>query len=302
MNARNLFLCILLTGIANLSSAETEPNIETEPNKPSVVDQLKVPGQLAFGISVQQMDFEEIGDNDGPEMALDRTTIKIPFGKFNVLDQILVPSLSIERMGFRFKESPNEDTETYTIKTPLTFIKKHSDEWMRIVSVTPSLHSDLEVMDEEAFSLMGLALWKYSSSDVSTWTFGGGVNRLFGEYKPIPMFAYTYQPTKDFKVDIGFPRTGIENRFRQNWSTFAGVGPVGGNWRYETKNDQRFNFSYTSWVATTGIRYQFAPKLWATLEAGQTFERKLDLDAEAGQADVSVGDSHIVVFSIGLQP
>lgn len=302
MNARNLFLCIFLTGIANLSSAEAETNSETESSKPSVADQLKVPGQLAFGISVQQMDFEEIGDSDCPEMALDRTTIKIPFGKFNTLDQILVPSLSIERMGFRFKDSATEDTETYTIKTPLTFIKKHSDEWMRIVSVTPSLHSDLEVMDEEAFSLMGLALWKYSSSDVSTWTFGGGVNRLFGEYKPIPMFAYTYQPTKDLKIDIGFPRTGIENRFRHNWSTFAGVGPMGGNWRYETKDNQRFNFSYTSWVATTGIRYQFAPKLWATLEAGQTFERKLDLDAGSDQANTTVGDGHIIVFSIGLQP
>ena len=77
---------------------------------------------------------------------------------------------------------------------------------------------------------------------------------------------------------------------------------MGGNWRYQSKEDQRFNFSYTSWVATAGIRHQFAPKIWATFEAGQTFERKINLDADTRNADVTVGDGHIIILSIGLQP
>lgn len=275
-------------------------------DKSSTPEISKVPGPLAMGVSVQRMGFEEV-DNSNVEMALDRTTFKLPFGKFEALNQAFVPALSVERMGFRFKETQSDDaqinnTETYSIKTPLTFIKQHNDQWTRIVSITPSLHSDLEVIDEEAFSLMGLLLWKYSSSDHSTWTFGGGMNRLFGIYKPVPFFSYIYKPSSNFKVSLGFPRTGLEKRFSSKWSSFAGIEPMGGNWRYEESNNERFNVSYTSWVATTGLRYQITPSLWGTLEAGQTFERKLDLDDDHLRTKRQVDNGNIIIFSIGIHP
>lgn len=265
-------------------------------------ESMNVPRDMAMGLKHHSYDFSSIEDSS-PEMAMDYTQVKAPLGKFDVLDHVFVPTLSLERTGFRFNNVDVNDQELYTLKTQLMFIKKQDDRWTRIIQVTPSLHTDMDAVDEDAFSLMGLAIWRYQSTDHSAWTMGIGANRLFGEYKPIPLLSYQYQVSDQLQFDLGFPITKAEYRWQQNWSGFASVAPVGGNWRYETETDDKLNVSYSSWVASTGIRYQFKSKLWATLELGQGFARKLDLDADSNlQAEVDVDNSPAIMFSIGFHP
>ena len=267
------------------------------------IDLLPVPGDLAMGMSTQHIDFSSIEDSP-VEAALDRTLVKIPFGKFNALGSMFIPGLSIERMGFRFNNggSAAEDTELYTIKTPLLFINKQDDHWTRILSVTPSVHSDLEATDGDAFSLMGLLLWKYNAGGPHSWTFGAGANRLFGEYQPVPMFAYSYSTQPDTHYVIGFPASKAEHRFNQDWSLFSKLAPEGGNWRYRSSADNNINLSYKSWIATVGVRRNLKGKFWASFEVGQSFARKLELDDDSTEDELDVAEGNLILFSIGLHP
>lgn len=262
-----------------------------------------IPKDLAMGIKHYSYSSAAIEGSE-VDVTMDYTQVKLPLGKFEFGDYTFVPTLSLEESNFDLKNDSGEsgDPKLYTVKSQFMFIKKLDDKWMRIIQVTPSLHTDGKTQDEEAFSLMGLAIWKYDATDVSSWTMGVGANRLFGEYQPIPLISYQYRPSMQTQIDVGFPITKIEQRFHNDWTGFASVKPVGGNWRFEGQNDKRVNVSYSSWVASTGVRYQFKPRMWASLEVGQGLARKFDIDDEDDSGEVDIDDSTAIMFSIGFHP
>jgi len=265
---------------------------------------LDVPKDLAMGLKHQSYDFASIEKSEA-KLAMDYTQVKLPLGKFDFMSSFFIPTLSVEKTAFRFEEVDQDNQEAYTVKTQLMFVTPSEGKWTRIIQITPSLHSDLDVIDEDAFSLMGLAVWRYQSTDVSAWTMGIGFNRLFGEYKPIPLISYQYQAAEGLQLDLGFPITKAEYRWQNDWSSYASIAPVGGNWRYETVDHERLNISYTSWLAAVGIRYQVKPKMWATLELGQSLARKLNLDADNSNSqgeDLDVADTPVLMLSFGFHP
>lgn len=265
-----------------------------------------VPKDFAMGIKHQSYDFASLEDTDA-KLAMDYSQIKLPLGKYDVRDSFFVPTLSVEKTAFRFENTEQDNQEAYTIKTQFMFVTPTDEKWTRILQVTPSLHTDLDAIDEDAFSLMGLAIWRYQASDISAWTMGVGFNRLFGEYKPIPLISYQYLAAEGLQLDLGFPITKAEYRFNSNWSSYASIAPVGGNWRYETEQHEKLNISYTSWVTGLGIRYQVKPKLWASIELGQSLARKLNLDADneindANIDEVDIADAPVLMLSFGFHP
>lgn len=287
-----LVMCI---GSVSLESFAAEENFAIEEN-------VVVPKRLVMGLKHRFYDFASIEKSDA-ELAMDYTLLKLPLGKFDVGNSFFVPALSLEKTAFRFDHLNTDNRAAYTIKTQLMLVSPVSDQWTRILQVAPSVHSDLNVFDEDAFSLMGLAIWRYQSTDVSAWTMGVGFNRLFGEYKPIPLVSYQYKVADDLQLDLGFPITKVEYRWHTDWSSYGSVAPVGGNWRYEADDHEKLNISYSSWVAAAGIRYQFKPRLWATLELGQSFSRKLSLNTDSNiDENVEVANTPVIMLSFGIHP
>lgn len=263
---------------------------------------LDVPKNLAMGLKHQSYGFASLEKSDA-DLAMDYTLVKVPLGKFDFGSSFFIPTLALEKTAFRFDNVDTDNQEVYTVKTQLMFVTPTDDKWTRIIQVTPSLHSDLDAIDEDAFSLMGLAIWRYQSTDVSAWTMGVGFNRLFGEYKPIPLVSYQYKVAEDIQLDLGFPITKAEYRWQSDWSTYASLAPVGGNWRYEADNHEKLNISYSSWIAAAGVRYQFKPKLWATFELGQSFARQLNLNTDSNiDEDLEVANTPVVMLSFGFHP
>jgi hypothetical protein len=260
------------------------------------------PKSMALGIKYSAISSANIADSDF-ELAIARTSIHLPIGKYNLLGQMFIPQVAIEKTTFDIP-NPNFDKKSmYSIKLPMLFIEKYNENWTRILNITPSWHTDLNAKDEQSYSLMGLLLWRYSDDSPHSYTMGVGINRLFGEYKPVPMGAYSYQASEQTRYDLGFPVTKIEHRNNQHWSVFSAIAPIGGNWRYESDDKERVNLSYTSWVATLGVRRNLIDKFWLTLEAGRTFARTIDLnnDTSASQ-EVDIADANIIMLSLGLHP
>jgi hypothetical protein len=281
-------------------------------NTVSVTDfDYSVPQRLAMGVLHRSYDFAKI-EGTKAELAMNYTQVKLPLGKYDFMGGFFVPTQSIEKTSFRFNDLDESNQDSYTLKTQLMFVQKLDDSWTRILQVTPSIHSDLEAMDEDAFSLMGLAIWRYKSTENSSWVMGVGVNRLFGTYKPIPLLSYQYQLADRVQLDAGFPVTKAEYRWRDNWSAYTSIAPIGGNWRYENKGtrtsvveegEERLSMSYTSWVAALGLRYRIKGHYWASLAVGQSFARRLNLDADdSGKEDIDIADTPMLMFSFGYHP
>ena len=260
-----------------------------------------IPKDMAMGFKHFSYDYASV-ENGAPELAYEYTQVKVPLGKFDVMDQILVPSISIERNDFRVNNAPSDEPTLYSIKSQFMFIERQDDQWTRIFQITPSIHSDMESISSDSFSLMGLAVWRYQSTDHSAWTMGFGVNRLFGEYMPIPLISYQYQASQRLQLDVGFPITKAEYSFKPNLTGFVSLAPVGGNWSYESSNNGKLNISYSSWIASTGIRYQVKKKIWATVELGKSINRSVNFNDTADEQEADIADSTAIMFSIGFHP
>ncbi|MFY0641772.1 MAG: hypothetical protein JXR16_12050 [Bermanella sp.] len=264
-----------------------------------------VPRSLAMGVTYTSIDSAQLSDSPY-KLSINQTKVKLPIGKYQLFGNTFVPQLSYEETQFSVP-NPNIDNRIslYSLNIPLMFISKSNINWTRILRVTPSWHTDLKAKDEESYSLMGLLLWRYHNTDSPhSYTLGFGVNRLFGEYKPIPMISYGYQTSPHTRINVGFPITKIEHRLHQDWSVFSAFGPMGGNWRYDARNtEQRYNLSYQSWVATLGVRRHLAGDFWLTFQWGQSFERKFDVNNNTiDSEEVSIDDASVYLISIGLHP
>lgn len=188
------------------------------------------------------------------------------------------------------KNDRNADNpELYTAKAQFMFIKKLDDKWMRIIQITSSMHIDGNALDEDAYSLMGLAIWKYENSEASAWTMGVGANRLFGEYKPIALTSYQFQSSMRMEIDLGFLITKIEHSFNKKLTGFSAIKPVAGNWHFQSQTNEKVNVSHSSWIASSDVRFQFKPKTWASLKLGQSLARNFYIsdDGQTGEVDIN---------------
>ncbi|EAT11578.1 hypothetical protein RED65_02869 [Oceanobacter sp. RED65] len=260
---------------------------------------------MAMGIQYSQLDSAQLADSD-LHLAIHRSRLKLPINRYALLGHTFIPHLSYEESVFQVPNPASASSLTlHTIKTPLMFIKKQDNGWLRILNITPSWHTDLKAKDEKSYSLMGLLLWRFrDESSPHSYTFGLGMNRLFGEYKPVPMVAYSYQTSTHTRYDFGFPVTKAEHRFNNSWAAFSAIAPSGGNWRYQTRNEeQRLNLSYKGWNATLGLRRHLWKKVWLTLEVGKSIDRSLDFSNDSiDSQEVKIEDTTIYKISIGLHP
>lgn len=264
-----------------------------------------VPSSLAMGVTYTSIDSAQLSDSPY-KLSINQTKVGLPIGRYQIFGNTFVPQFSYEETQFSVP-NPNIDNRIslYSLKIPLMFISKNNDSWTRILRITPSWHTDLKAKDEESYSLMGLLLWRYkNNSSPHSYTLGFGVNRLFGEYKPIPMMSYGYQTSPHTRIDLGFPITKLEHRLHQDWSVFSAIAPMGGNWRYDARNvEQRYNLSYKSWVSTLGVRRHLTGDFWLTFQWGQSFERKFDVNNDTIESEeVSIADASVYLISIGLHP
>jgi len=263
-----------------------------------------VPTRLLMGLQYSSINSAKLSD-DSLSLKMQQTKFKLPIGRYQLFGNTLVPQFAYEETTFDVANRINNQITLYTVKTPFMFIEKKEAGWTRIINITPSWHTDLKAKDDKSYSLMGLLLWRYGQDQSPHgYTLGIGINRLFGEYKPVPIMSYRYQASAYTRYDLGFPISKIEHRLNQDWSFFSSLGPVGGNWRYnDEQNQQRLNLSYKSWMATLGIRRHLLNNFWVTLEWGQSFNRTLDFNnRNIDSQEVSIGEAGVYKLSIGLHP
>lgn len=268
---------------------------ETKPIKP-----------LLMGFTYKNFESANI---EGTDLSLkqQRFELRTPLSKFHLFDGLLIPSVEFEKLTFDLKQSGNDITapDLYTLKLPFTFIapKAENSNWQRIIRIAPSLHTDMDAVDSDAYSLLGTAIWNHTSDGPHSYNIGFGVNRLFGEYKPIPVVSYSYQINADSQVVVGFPITKYESRFADTWSYFVSVGPQGGNWRYENSEQVKNSLRYTGWNFQFGARKNLFGKVWVTASFGKVLSQKLDLNENTAlETEVDVADTSSFRLSFGLHP
>lgn len=268
-------------------------------------DETVIPNPMAMGIRTQNMGFESVDMTENGEnarVAIHQTAIMSLIGKIDVDGQWLVPGIAIERTLFKLSNSNLDDKAMYQLGLPVGLFH-HTKKMIRLLSIAPSMHTDGNIYDRSTFSLHGLGMWQWGLDQPTGYRLGFGANRTFGRYQAFPIMGYQWRPTPKSELDMGFPFSKMEYNFSPRWNTFIKLTPSGGNWRYENEQGQHYNLSYSSWVATLGLRYRTFKRLWASIQAGRSFERELALtDDDNSLTETDIGNSHFFLFSFGLHP
>lgn len=261
---------------------------------------------MLMGVKFKSFGEANIEDTD-IDLSQQRFEVRAPLSRFELFNGLLIPSIEFEQINFKLNQdnAASSTNELYTLKVPFTFVSKKpaNSDWQRIIRVAPSVHSDLEAMDDKAYSILGTAIWNKTSDGPHSYTIGFGVNRLFGEYKPLPVVSYTYKISDDSQVVLGFPVTKYEATYADTWSYFASIAPQGGNWRYEDKDGMKNNLRYTAWNFQLGARKHLFGKFWLTASFGSVLAQKLDLNEDTSNAtEVEVGNATSFGLSFGMHP
>lgn len=264
-----------------------------------------IPNPMVMGIRTQNMGFESVDDDvngDQAQVAIHQTALISPIGKFDMNGQWFVPGIAVERTLFKLSNSNLDDKAMYHVGLPVGLFH-HTNKMIRLLSIAPSMHTDGNIYDQGTFSLHALGIWQWRLDQPTGYRLGFAANRTFGRYQAFPILGYQWRATSQSELDIGFPFSKMEYNFSPRWNTFIKLTPSGGNWRYENGQGQHYNLAYSSWVSTLGLRYRTFKRLWASIQAGRSFERKLALtDDDNSHSETNIGNSHFFLISFGLHP
>ncbi len=150
------------------------------------------------------------------------------------------PMLITPAFNTRYVDGPlTPDLPSHLYETYIDFlwVPRLTDRWTAIIGVAPSLYSDFNVSENDAFRLTGKALARYDwVPDQLQFVFGVlFLNR--DDIKLLPAGGAIWNPTLDRRYELIFPRPKLARRINagpnfEDWLYLG--GEIGGNtWAYD---------------------------------------------------------------------
>jgi hypothetical protein len=156
-------------------------------------------------------------------------------------------------------------------------------DWTVMAAVQPGVYSDTEASSSDGFAapVMALAQWRGGA-----WTFGAGVRfNSLARNRTMPIVYARWQPSPDWIVSLGAPRTEVVYKFDPNTSFFAGSSFEGGSFAVDDPaitppsgypSLRETKLDYREIRIGVGVRHQFSPALRLQLEGGMAVGRRFE--------------------------
>ncbi len=160
-----------------------------------------------------------------------------------------------------------------------------SPKWSFIGQLSPKLNSNFtDGIQGDDFYINAFALWNYSKSQNTTFSFGLAYSNTLGFPAPIPVVNYWKKFNEQWEMNLGFPRTNVTRHLNQNTSMvgyfeFQGYnGNISENINRSDLKKQRTaeRISYRDIIIGVEYRYQ-VDKFQLKLNAGYTLDRQFEL-------------------------
>jgi hypothetical protein len=173
----------------------------------------------------------------------------------------------------------------HSVGLSLNYLKKINEKWIFIARLNPQLNSNFTgKITGDDFYFNAAALFNYSNSQNSRFTFGLAYTNTLGTPDPIPVISYWRRLNEKWQMSLGFPRTNLTYLLNPK-SSFTGYLEQQGFNANISENIQSGSFtgqqiaeriSYRD--ATSGIEYRYRlKKFQIRANGGYTLARKFML-------------------------
>lgn len=150
--------------------------------------------------------------------------------------------------------------------------------WSAMALVTPGFASDAGKVNGDSFNLFALATLGREVSPTFSWSFGV-IGRTRADTPVLPVLGLDWRFAPDWKLTVGFPRTGVAYQFTSRLSLTAGVTVQGGTYHIAKAPAPGLTDTYLDYReirAGVGAAYQITPRLSLVLDGGVTVDRNFD--------------------------
>ncbi|HRK01921.1 MAG TPA: hypothetical protein PLH57_04595, partial [Oligoflexia bacterium] len=190
--------------------------------------------------------------------------------------------------------------DLYDFQIGATYMRQTARQHVWSIQSTYGSASNKPFKDSSVTTVSGLASYRFPTSSASTWSFflQYSNNRPILNGWPLPGFAYTYVPSKDFRATFGVPFASLYWKYADHWSVnlftlapwvarlqnnYIIGGPIqvfaGGELSQATfllhgRADKKERFYYDEKKAFIGFQSPLSAALMGELEAGISDDRR----------------------------
>lgn len=170
-------------------------------------------------------------------------------------------------------------TEFYSVSVPITFQKSFSQKYALLVSVIPTLSSDLKDVSGDDMLYSGFAMLKIRTSKTFSYSVGAGYSRQFFGTILLPVIGIDWQISEKLSFSGTLPvseklKYQLSDKSIIGLSSDFGIG--GGSYRLSKKAGSSY-LQVQQYKNTLFYNYQLAKNFSVQISGGYNFVQKLDL-------------------------
>jgi hypothetical protein len=191
-----------------------------------------------------------------------------------LLAGISYSGLSLSGMGQTFG-----GTEFYSVSVPITFQKSFSSKYALLVSLVPTLSSDMKDVSGDDMLYSGFAMLKIRTSKTFSYAVGVGYSRQFFGTILLPVIGIDWQISEKLSLSGTLPvseklKYQLSDKSIIGFSSDFGIG--GGSYRLSKKAGSSY-LQVQQYKNTLFYNYQLAKNFSVQISGGYNFVQQLDL-------------------------
>jgi len=239
----------------------------------------------------------------GTEFSSSHISLTLPLENKSNRRESVRSYVHLDQTTFDLQGTTAAQGEYFWLSMPLQYTQRRDRHTEFLIHFEPGLMTDLNAIDSDAVGANIELYGRRYRRGGGFWQFGLVVDRAFGDFKPRPAVAASWQATKATQVLLGFPRTKITTQWSSALSSFLHIRPAGGVWREEISGQSgSHSVNNRTWRIGVGGEFHWRKQLWLTAEFGQTRLRTIEATDSTGATQTSrPGDDTFTRFGINFR-
>lgn len=158
------------------------------------------------------------------------------------------------------------------------------------LSIAPGLGASSNILGKPAAYRSDTARFSFAllrhepiTETLSTW-YGVCADDNFGGWKPYPTAGVEWQPQAQWKINLGFPSTGIRYEFSERLETSVTIAPDGNEWHVANRDFGAYSsFQYEALALQWSVELQGDSGAGLALSIGRQLRNRLEMTLQNGE-------------------
>ena len=130
----------------------------------------------------------------------------------------------------------------------------------------------------DAFHLLAAMVWSKQISDRLSLSYGVCGDHLFGGYQVYPVIGFDWQPSPDWRIELGFPFSRLRYQVTKSFDLLLRAFPNGNEWYVKSKAlEKDSTLVYEAYVLESAFRWRLHRQFAFTASVGREFDGRYEM-------------------------